>query len=80
MYYVGVFIRRGVFSVADIYDNKPESDIEKESWDILKQNEDTELQRELLYALSGTLNREAAIQFFKTHQVKRNHIVKATSE
>jgi len=78
MYYVGVFVRKGVMSVAEIYDNDPKSPEEREAWEILKQNEDTDLQRNMLLALdpNGTLTREAAIQFFKTHQRKNSNIVK----
>ena len=65
-------------SVAEIYDNDPKSPEEREAWEILKQNEDTDLQRNMLLALdpNGTLTREAAIQFFKTHQRKNSNIVK----
>lgn len=79
MYYVSLFIRRGVFTVADIYDNKPETAEEREEWEILKQLEDRELQEAILLALRGTLTRPTLIELLKTHQAKDNSIIKTSS-
>lgn len=72
MYYVSLFIQRGVFTVADIYDNNPETAEEREEWAILKQLEDRELQDAILLALRGTLTRVTLIDLLKTHQVKNS--------
>ncbi len=72
MYYIKLFILRGVFHVKDIYDHAPESAAEREEWEYLMLLEDTELQKSLSKALRGTLKREALLDILKTHHTKTN--------
>lgn len=70
MYYIGLFIKKGVFTVADIYDGKPESDAEREEWEYLMQLEDREIQEAVFKSMKdhgGNLTKENLIAFLKTH-------------
>lgn len=72
MYYVRLFHRRGIFKVDDIYDGKAQTLEEKETWEIMKMTEDTELLKYLSRALNGTLKREALIQILQSHTTNGN--------
>jgi hypothetical protein len=76
MFWVAIFIKKGVLTVSQLYDEKPDTQEEREEWDYLKTIEDSELQREITMALNGTLEREILIQMLKTHQKKPSNIIK----
>ena len=42
-YYIQIFIRKGIFKMADIYDGQPESKRESDFWDQVKETDNWEL-------------------------------------
>lgn len=80
MFWVAIFIKKGVLTVSHLYDEKPASQEEKEEWEYLKTIEDSELQRELTKALNGSLERGVLIQMLKTHQKKTSGIMRVHQE
>jgi dihydroorotase-like cyclic amidohydrolase len=68
MYYIEQFILGGIFKVADIYDNKPESKEEEAVWDRFKIIENTKLVEALAKAIvRGSLKEESLYSFLQSH-------------
>ena len=67
MYFVGKFIKRGIFMVNDIYDGRPESEAEREEWELLRTVEDRGMQKDFTRALAGSLSKDQARAFFRSH-------------
>jgi len=67
MYYIELFIKKGVFMVDDIFDGTPETPEEREAWDYLKLIEDKQLMEDILKAYKGGLKRDSLREILKTH-------------
>ncbi len=67
MFWVEIFVKKGVFSVAQIYDENPQSPEERDAWDYLKIIEKRELQLAIVKALRGTLDEKTLMDLLKTH-------------
>ena len=67
MYYIELFIKKGVFMVDGIFDGTPETPEEKEAWDYLQLIEDKQLMEDILKAYKGGLKRDSLREILKTH-------------
>lgn len=70
MYYIKLFILGGVFSVAQIYDGKPESKEEAMAWAKLKLFNNDRVMDALVTALDSNVTEDQLIEFLISNAAK----------